>query len=407
MSTVEQTPTASGLVEERPEHEHATEAPRAGRVPEAADSQAAAESVPDVEHYQHERYLDGHGRSRLLPIYYACKPLLPRRVQLAMRRRYAPRQAARSFPAWPFEPVLVQRRYDELRAELDERGAGRLPIGNYWPRRARFAYVLTHDVEGPAGVELIPRVRELERRYGCVSSWNFVAEDYPIPAGCFEQLRAEGCEIGLHGISHDCKLFQSRANFEADLPKIHAYLKQWDIAGFRSPATHRRAEWMHELGCLYDSSFPDSDPFEPQAGGCCSIHPFMFEDLVELPITLMQDHTLMEILRVGTIEPWVTKSEWLIRHHGLINLITHPDYLDTPERLGLYEEFLAFLTGRTTGGWHALPREVAEWWRVRTGLRVQEAAEGSAIVGGERDGGGGEASVAFARVQEDELLIDV
>ena len=60
---------------------------------------------------------------------------------------------------------------------------------------------------------------------------------------------------------------------------------------------HRNADWMPELGCLYDSSFPDTYPFEPQAGGCCSIFPFFLGDLVELPITLVQDHTMWEILR--------------------------------------------------------------------------------------------------------------
>jgi hypothetical protein len=365
-------------------------------------------SAPDVEHFQHERYLGNHRRSPLLPLYYACKPLIPRSAQLAMRRRYAPRQAARSFPAWPIEPILVQHQEEELLGELQARAAERLPIVNFWPRRQRFAYVLTHDVEGPKGVENIARVRELERRYGCVSSWNFVAEDYPIPDECFEQLRAEGCEIGLHGITHDGKLFQSRARFEADLPKIHTYLERWGAVGFRSPATHRRAEWMHELGCLYDSSFPDTDPFEPQAGGCCSIFPFQFQELVELPITLMQDHTLMEILRLDSIDPWVSKSEWLIRHHGLVNLITHPDYLDTPRRLELYEQFLAFLTAQSDG-WHAPPREVAEWWRVREGLRVQEDAGADPAIVAEdgSDGADHGASVAFVRSDGDELRIEL
>lgn len=355
----------------------------------------------DAEHFLHERYAGAHGRSRLLPIYYACKPLIPRRAQLAMRRRYAPRQAARSFPAWPIEPILVDRYYDELRRRLRERAADRLPIVNFWPNRGRFAFVLTHDVEGPKGVENIERVREVERRHGCVSSWNFVAEWYPIPPHTFDDLRAEGCEVGLHGITHDGKLFQSRARFEADLPKIHAYLDEWGAAGFRSPATHRRAEWMHELGCLYDSSFPDTDPFEPQSGGCCSIFPFQFGELVELPITLVQDHTLLEILQQDSIELWVRKSEWIIRHHGLINLITHPDYLDTPEGLALYDEFIAFLVSQE-GGWHALPREVAEWWKTRAQLHCEDTPDGATILGGEDT----RATVAWTRTIDDEVLIE-
>lgn len=363
----------------------------------------------DAAYFQHERYAGTHGRSPLLPVYYACKPLIPRRAQLTLRRRYAPRQAARSFPAWPIEPVLVDRHSEELRERLRERGASRLPIVNFWPARRRCAFVLTHDVEGSRGVENIQRVLEVEQRHGFVSSWNFVAETYPIPAGTFDRLRDAGCEVGLHGITHDGKLFQSRARFEADLPKIHAYLAEWGAVGFRSPATHRRAEWMHELGCLYDSSFPDTDPFEPQSGGCCSILPFQFGELVELPITLVQDHTLLEILQQRTIELWVRKSEWLAANHGLINLITHPDYLDTPERLRLYDEFLAFLAG-LEGAWHALPREVAQWWRTRAQLSCEETSE-SVQLRDARPAGGPDARATVAWVSapdsDGELLIEV
>ena len=137
---------------------------------------------------------------------------------------------------------------------------------------------------------------------------------------------------------------------------------------------------MPELGALYDSSFPDTDPFEPQAGGCCSILPYFLEDLVELPITLVQDHTLWEILRQDTIDLWTTKSDWIIANGGLINLITHPDYLDTPARLRMYEEFLVYLAAQQEG-WYALPREVAAWWLTRAGLRCVEDGGDARIEG--------------------------
>jgi hypothetical protein len=137
---------------------------------------------------------------------------------------------------------------------------------------------------------------------------------------------------------------------------------------------------MPELGALYDSSFPDTDPFEPQAGGCCSILPFFLGELVELPITLVQDHTLWEILRQETIDLWTTKADWIIANGGLINLITHPDYLDTPARLRMYEEFLEYLAAQQ-GGWHALPREVASWWRTRSGLSCVMDRGGARIEG--------------------------
>jgi hypothetical protein len=357
----------------------------------------------DADYYRYERYLHRTGRSRALNAYYAVKPLLPRRLQLAIRRAYAPRQAARAFPRWPCEPVLVDAWYDELRSRIAANDGAPVALVAPWPDGRRFASVLTHDVEGPAGVDNIARVLEVERRHGFVSCWNFVAEWYEIPDGMFERIRDAGCEIGLHAIKHDGKLFGSRARFETELPVIHDYLKRWDVEGFRSPATGRNADWMHELGCGYDSSFPDTDPFEPQSGGCCSIWPFFFGDVVELPITLVQDHTLFEILRHPSNDVWERKTAWLKRHHGLVNIIAHPDYLVSDDRLARYEAFLIFLNQHREDGWFALPHEVASWWRVREGMRCTIGEDGVRITGGE----GHPARVAWARLIGDDVRIDV
>jgi peptidoglycan/xylan/chitin deacetylase (PgdA/CDA1 family) len=357
---------------------------------------------PDDRYYLEERY---HGesreRSRAMAAYYGLKPLLPRRLQIAMRRLYAKRQVRSTFPHWPIEPLLVERREAELRLALERSGAERIPTIASWPDGNRFAAILTHDVEGPSGVANVRKIIEIERRHGFVSSWNFVAEWYPIEAGLFDHVRAAGCEIGLHAVKHDCKLFESRASFEAELPAIHRYLAEWDAVGFRSPATHRNAEWMPELGALYDSSFPDTDPFEPQAGGCCSILPYFLDDLVELPITLVQDHTLWQILRETSIERWTEKSDWIAEQGGLINLITHPDYLDTPARLRMYEEFLEYLAAQS-GGWYALPREVASWWRTRSALHCVEDGEGARIAGA----GAERASLLWARADGDDIALE-
>ena len=212
-------------------------------------------------------------------------------------------------------------------------------------------------------------MRKVERAHGIVSSWNFVAEDYPIPDGLFEKLRADGCEIGLHGIHHDRRLWRNEKTFENTLPKIHSYLAEWQAVGWRSPVTYRNADWMPRLGVLYDSSFPDTDPFEPQAGGCCSIFPFFLDEMVELPITLVQDHTMWELLQRPGIDLWLEKSAVDRDNHGLVNLDAHPDYLIEQDRLDLYDQFLGWLT-KLEGGWHALPRDVASWWKDRARMEV-------------------------------------
>jgi peptidoglycan/xylan/chitin deacetylase (PgdA/CDA1 family) len=327
-----------------------------------AAAPVALRGVLDAVHHP-----EAEGRSRLLNAYYAVKPVMPRTAQLALRRRYARRRVTWGFPSWPIEPMMVERLHARLAATLAETGSQRAPFVNLWPDRKRFAVTLTHDVEGPLGVANVERVRAVERRHGLVSSWNFVGEDYDIPAGLFESLCAEGCEIGLHGITHDGTLFRSRADFERQLPRIQRCLREWDAVGFRSPATHRNAAWMPELGCEYDSSFPDTDPFEPQPGGCCSIYPFFLGDMVELPLTMPQDHTLFDILGERSIRIWRRKAEWIARHHGLVCVLVHPDYVLTEDRLDLYDELLASLSSRTDA-WQALPRDAARWWRARAAL---------------------------------------
>jgi hypothetical protein len=364
-------------------------------------------AFPEVDpvedaYYLHERYLSDRRRAAFLRPYYTLKPLLPRRVQLAARRRYTRRQARTSFPAWPFEDVLLRRSAGRLRQELWAQGAERIPFVNFWPNRKRFAVVLTHDVEGVKGLRRIEDVLAVEQRHGFVSSWNFVAEWYPLDRKDLDAVRAAGCEVGLHGIKHDASLFRDRSQFERQLPKIRHYLEGWGARGFRSPSTFRNAEWMHELPCVYDSSFPHADPFQPQPGGCCSIFPFFFGDVVELPITLDQDQTLFELLRHDSIDLWVSKSRWLIENHGLINVIVHPDYM-TPERLDLYEDFLRFLA-RREDGWHVLPADVADWWRVREKSRCTTTKDGNTVIA---DGGSDAATVAWASWGEGRVVYQV
>lgn len=376
-------------------------------VPGQAVGVRAEDDGFDDRYYLEERYARRSRSAASLTLYYRLKPLLPRRLQLALRRIYA-RQLRRRyegegpFPRWPIEPLLVEREERHLRARLRRSGAERVPFIAPWPRGHRFAVVLTHDVEGPKGLANIPRVLELERRYGMVSAWYVVAEDYPLDPAIFDAIRDAGGEIGLHGLSHDGRLFEHRAEFDRQLPRMQEYFSAWGAEGFRSPALHRNVDWMPDLGCSYDSSFPDTDPFEPQPGGCCSILPYFLGDLVELPITLVQDHTLFEILREPDNALWYEKARWVAQHGGLINVLVHPDYVLTDERLRRYEELLAFLAG-LQGGWHALPRDIARWWRRRSALEA-EFARGEAL--DEQRLAAAGASLAWGREHEGALVVE-
>ena len=332
---------------------------------------------PDAVVYEEERYVRPPRSRWLLPLFYRAKPLIPRGVQMRVRRSVARRQRRRHeaqgrFPRWPIEPIVVEQRETLLRERVRRSDEGRVPVLGPWPAGHRFAWTLTHDVEGPRGLANVARLLELERRHAVVSAWFVVADDYPIDDRVMTAIRGAGGEIGLHGLHHDGSLFQSRKQFERQLPRIHEVMREWGAVGFRSPATHRNAAWMPELGAAYDSSFPDTHPFDAQPGGCCSIFPYFLGDMVELPITLPQDHTLFELLGERDIALWLRKVEYIARCGGLVTALVHPDYALDVERLRHYDELLSLLRG--LGGWHALPRDVAAWWRHRATLeRLFEA----------------------------------
>ena len=66
-------------------------------------------------------------------LYYLIKPLLPRSVQLALRRRHARRRARSEFPRWPIEDLLVRHQEDEFRRAIDASGGDSVPFVNFWP----------------------------------------------------------------------------------------------------------------------------------------------------------------------------------------------------------------------------------------------------------------------------------
>jgi peptidoglycan/xylan/chitin deacetylase (PgdA/CDA1 family) len=363
----------------------------------------------DPDDYLFERYHAPGRRRRVLDGYYAIKPLVPHRLRMAARRVHA-RYVHPSFPHWPIEPLLIDHQRAVWQRALSERPASRLPLVGFWPDGRRFAVIVTHDVESARGIANMRSLLEIEREHGVCSSWNFVAEWYPIPAETFELVRSSGGEIGLHGIRHDGLLFSDRRSFSEALPAIQRYMREWEAVGFRSPATHRNAEWMRELGCLYDSSFPDTDPYEPQPGGCCSIFPYFLGDVVELPVTMVQDHTLWEVLRQPNIDLWRQKGDWVMANQGLVNVIVHPDYVRSAKRLELYSELLGYLRQRVDErhGWHALPREVAGWWKARAQMRVvEDGAVAHIACDGPAGGWSDRATVAWACEQDGSVSIDV
>lgn len=333
---------------------------------------------PDISFYLYEKYSTEKSWKRNL--YYFLKPLIPYHLQLFLRKKYLRMQSKKQFPSWPIEPIIVDKVETYLRDICIHNKINQLYRISPWPLKNNFAFAITHDVEWNSGFNEALVLSDMEKEYGFNSSWNIVPERYPIDWKIVDKLRERGSEIGVHGFAHDGKLFKSEKHFKERVKKINSYAKEWGAVGFRSESTLRNVDWMPMLEMEYDSSFPDTDPYEPQPGGCCSIWPFFIDHLVELPITLPQDHTLFEVMEEKDISIWKKKVDWIEKHGGLVLINVHPDYMKTDERRNLYREFLEFMI-KKKNMWHVLPQDVARWWGTRNNLSIDTSGDMPRIKG--------------------------
>lgn len=293
-------------------------------------------------------------------VYYLFKPLIPRRFQLWLRRSWINANMHRYKDVWP---IL--------------RSAGDTPTDwPGWPDNKRFALILTHDVERQKGHDRCLDLMRLEESEGYKSLFNFVPERYSVSAEVRRTLEENGFEVGVHGLKHDGKLFQSKSIFNRRASKINRYLKEWNAEGFRSPAMHRNLQWLLDLDIVYDLSTFDADPFEPQSEGAETIFPFRVENMeqtrgfVEMPYTLAQDFTPLILMRKSNIEFWTKKVDWIAENGGMALLNTHPDYMSFNGNVGkeefpvqYYFDLLKYIKTKYEGQyWHALPREVAKFY---------------------------------------------
>jgi hypothetical protein len=336
--------------------------------------------------YWSERYLDAlpgavsrRARHGAMLGYYRVRGLLPRSGQIWLRRLYARRQARTPFPSWPVEGALHDffELFTSILADVADEPVARLAA---WPRGHAWALVLTHDVETSTGFAAIQPVLELERALGLRSSWNFVPRRYDVDDDRVRELIAGGFEVGVHGLYHDGRDLESLERVQERAPAMRAAAERWSAVGFRSPATHRHWKLMPLIGFDYDSSYPDTDPFEPQGGGCCTWLPFFNQEMVELPLTMPQDHTLFVILRHSDETAWIEKAEFLRGRGGLAMIDTHPDYLIDERIKSAYRRLLERYANDETA-WKALPRDVSAWWRRRAASHIERAGTDWIVTG--------------------------
>jgi len=207
--------------------------------------------------------------------------------------------------------------------------------------------------------------------------------------------------VNIHDLDHDGSLFDGREQFNERAKRINVYARKLGIDGFLAGAMHRHQAWFDELQFQYDMSVPTVSHLEPQKGGCCTVFPYFVGNMVEIPLTTIQDYGLFNILRQHSIDLWKQQIEAIAAHNGLISFIVHPDYITEQREKRLYRELLSHLstTSRDKNFWLAFPAEINRWWRERREMDLVQDGNQWVVTGP----GSERAQVAYASIIDGKL----
>ncbi len=382
--------------------------------PVATSDDAVLAFDPDdvIDQLRFERYIDNALPDRdgwnvqaiIRRSYYFVRPMLSTKVRRIAQRRALAGWEKIAQPRWPVDTTVEELHRTALASAMTTAAVERVPIIWYWPEGYRGAIAMTHDVEEAEGLAFSPELARIDKSFGFSTSFQVVPEvRYEVHEATLDEIRAQDCEISLHGLNHDGNLFSSREEFDRRAPKIAAYLEKFGGNGFRSPVMYRNPDWIADLPITYDMSMPNVGHLDPQRGGCCSVFPYMLGDVVELPTTCTQDYTLFHVLDRYDLGLWHQQLDMIAAEYGLANFIVHPDYLDEPKALATYKALMAMLSERAEENnlWKASPTALATWWNQRSQLELVETNGQWAITGDGAD----RASIAWAELVDGEVVI--
>lgn len=332
-------------------------------------------------------------------LYYLVRPLLPDAVRKAFQRVYLSDWRKLEFPSWPVDMTVEDELETGLLDIMRHSNVSEVPFIWFWPYGARGAVMITHDVETHRGLKFVPTLMDIDDDYGFKGAYQLVPEErYSVPTELLHAIHKRGCEANVHGLNHGVNLFENFSSYLIKVNRINQHIERFGSEGFRSPSMYRNVEWLKHLNIQYDMSVPNVAHLEPQRGGCCTVFPYFVGSILELPLTTIQDYSLLHILQICSTALWKEQVELILSKHGLASFIVHPDYLLQEPPLQLYRELLEWLREEKTARnlWVAKPSEVNRWWRMRDQMNL-ESRNGMWKI----TGAGAEcASIAFATERE-------
>ena len=266
------------------------------------------------------------------------------------------------FPGWPVDKSIEVLNYlKEVTQGSDEK--------SLWPEGKKFAFCVTHDLESRHGLKDIERLVNIDRSFGFKACWNVSTMLIESHGKCIERLRASGCEIGCHGYNHDNKFaFLKKEKMRVRLERCAKYIEQYEMKGFRSPSLLRSPELMEELSGYFkfDSSYPDTDAFSEtgERNGCSRIRPFFINRILELPITMPMDSSMlfMGYDHEKMLQVWLKKLDWLRERQGmaLINVHCHRPFSLKGKVYDAYERLLG-VVAKDRNCWRASAGDITKF----------------------------------------------
>ncbi len=335
--------------------------------------------------------------------YYHLRPMLPDSLRKRLQKFYLRDWETLAFPKWPVDTSVEHIFERILLLSMRARKIDSIPFIWFWPEGAHSSVVVTHDVETAAGLTFVPRLMDVDDAFGIKSSFQLVPEErYTVSGDVLEAIRQGQCEVNVHGLNHNGNLFRDRRTFLQHAERINRYVQDFGAEGFRSACMYRNVGWYEELNISYDMSVPDVAHMEPQRGGCCTVFPYFIGQILELPLTTVQDYSLFHILGDYSIELWKKQIELISQKHGLISFIVHPDYLLAEKAMSVYKTLLTYLSQLCIDKkmWMALPGDVNRWWRKRNAMKLVPEHGGWRIEGPDWE----RARIAFASIKDDRLV---
>jgi len=343
------------------------------------------------------------GSPSLRTLYYAVRPVLGIGVRKHLQRLRLSGWDRIRFPQWPVDASVETLMRNTMALALKTGERSRYPFIWFWPDGAEAGVMMTHDVEGPTGVKFCDALMDLDESYGIASSFQIVPASGA--ADLCAAIRGRGFELNLHDWNHDGRLFRDKRLFLERAALINAHARRLGCRGFRSAAMYREQDWFDALEFDYDMSVPNVAHLDPQRGGCCTVMPYFVGDILELPLTTVQDYSLLHIIGDYSISLWKTQIELILAEHGLISFIVHPDYVKATRANAVYIKLLAHLERLRAQRklWVALPGEIEQWWRQRNKMRLVRDGAGWRV-----DGCGSErARVAYAALDSDRVVYQI